>query len=175
MRLPDVWGATEEEVARAYPCDELVPAPVRRVIRAVSVAAPAEHVYRWLCQVALAPYSYDWIDNLGRQSPPRLVEGADRLEIGQPMPPFLLVAFEPGRSWTGVMSPLGRRLFGEVAVTYAAEPVSATSCRLICRFVVPERRGWRAAPATLLCWGDLVMARRQLLNFKRLAERSTNG
>jgi len=37
--------------------------------RGVGVEAPVEAVWPWVAQVRLAPYSYDWIDNLGR---PRL-------------------------------------------------------------------------------------------------------
>ncbi|WP_348861213.1 hypothetical protein [Nocardioides sp. KR10-350] len=38
--LLDAWGATEAEARRGYPADNLLPAPVRRLTRAVSVAPP---------------------------------------------------------------------------------------------------------------------------------------
>lgn len=105
-RLPDVWGATGAEVARTYPADTVLDPPVRRLTRAVTVAAPPGHVYRWLRQLAIAPYSYDWIDNRGRRSPRRLVPEAGDVEAGQVMMrTYEVVAVEPGRSWTGVMLP----------------------------------------------------------------------
>ena len=79
-----VWGASLEEAVRPYPADDLVPGAVL-LTRAISVQAPADLTWRWLCQVAVAPYSYDWIDNLGRQSPQALTPGADDLEVGQTM------------------------------------------------------------------------------------------
>ncbi|WP_230486779.1 hypothetical protein [Nocardioides anomalus] len=161
-----VWGATPEEAARSYPADDLVP-PGLRLTRAIGVAAPPERTWRWLCQIAVAPYSYDLVDNLGRRSPQTLTPGADRLEVGQTMAVvFRLTSFEAGHQWTAVTSSRGERLFGRVAMTYAAEPDRAGS-RLVARVAV----GSAGPVAHALAWGDLVMMRRQLLNLKRLAER----
>src|SRR5271157_5808823 len=64
-------------------CDELLADAPVRLHRAVTVAAPASLVFRWLCQLKLAPYSYDILDNLARTSPRELVAGTERLEVGQ--------------------------------------------------------------------------------------------
>lgn len=168
--LPLVWGASPEEVGRHYPADDLVPG-AQLMTRAIGVAAPVEVTWRWLCQVAVAPYSYDWIDNLGRRSPRELTPGADRLELGQTMAVvFRLVSFEDGRRWTAVTSRRGERLFGSVAITYAAEPDPAGS-RIVVRLAGAADTRFRQAWAYALGWGDLVMMRRQLLNLKALAER----
>src|SRR5690349_25071429 len=67
------WGVTAAEVDRGYPCDHLVPLPAVQLWRGVTVnhRSPAQ-VWPWLCQLRLAPYSYDWVDNLGRRSPREL-------------------------------------------------------------------------------------------------------
>ena len=165
--LPLVWGATAEEVARSYPADTTIPGPVLLMTRAVSVAAPVDVTWRWLCQVAVAPYSYDWIDNRGRRSPRELTPGADVLELGQTMAlVFGLTSFDEGHHWTALTDPRGERLFGPVAITYAAEPG-----RIVCRLAARADTRARRARAHALAWGDLVMMRKQLLNLKGLAER----
>src|SRR5690242_14291682 len=63
--IGDRWGVTDDETTRRYPCDDLVPFPSRELWRGVTVAAPPSAVWPWLCQLRLAPYSYDWVDNLG--------------------------------------------------------------------------------------------------------------
>jgi hypothetical protein len=61
------WGATPAEHAAALPGDELVGDPAIVATRAVTIAAPAEHVWPWLVQIGQdrgGMYSYDWLENL---------------------------------------------------------------------------------------------------------------
>ena len=71
--IGDRWGVTDGEMARTIPCDDFVsaPAPCRRGA-AFDIDGPCRLVWPWVAQVRLAPYSYDWIDNLGRPSPREL-------------------------------------------------------------------------------------------------------
>jgi hypothetical protein len=169
-RLPLVWGATDDEVARRYLSDELLPDGLA-MTRAIGVAAPAPLTWRWLCQMAVAPYSYDWIDNRGRRSPQTLTPGADQLELGQRMAVvFELVSFDAPHQWTGLTTARGQRMFGPVAMTFAAEPDGEAS-RIVGRLVAGTRGPLARVRAHALAWGDLVMMRRQFLNLRSLAER----
>jgi hypothetical protein len=164
--IGDRWGVTPEDVGRRYPCDEIVPDPVLQAWRGVSVTAEPELVWLWLKQIRLAPYSYDWIDNLGRRSPQRLCGIPDPLP-GEPFTAAMgghrcgqVLTVAPGQQITG-------RIMGAV-MSYVLVPVGSTT-RLLLKVVTS--RGRLGAP--LLSIGDLVMARRQLLNLARLAERTT--
>jgi hypothetical protein len=165
-----VWGVTEEERRRSYPCDDHLADFDQAMFRGIDVAASSAATFRWLCQLRAAPYSYDWIDNFGRRSPRELTDGLERLEPGQRfMSIFRLVEFDPGRSIT-----LRHRggLFGDVVVTYAAEPEPAGASRLLVKMLVRYPGGLRRRPmSVVLPWGDLVMMRKQLLTLKELAER----
>jgi hypothetical protein len=175
LGLGQNWGATPEERSRAFPCDRIGWAPDAAFHRAITVRAGADLVFRWLCQLRVAPYSYDWLDNLGRRSPRHLTPGLERLERGQTfMTIFQLEAFEPGRSLTIVnrTSGGGRPVFGEVRVSYVVVPSSSDACRLVVKLLVRYPRppvGWLVR--AVLPVGDLVMMRRQLLTLRRLAER----
>jgi hypothetical protein len=79
--------------------------------------------WRWLRQVKVAPYSYDWIDNLGRRSPRTLTAGLADIAVGDELMVFRVVAAEPGREFTGVMTPRAERLFGQISGTYRVTPV----------------------------------------------------
>jgi hypothetical protein len=152
--------------------------PAEALFRAVDVAAPPAVVFRWLCQLRVAPYSYDWIDNLGRRSPRRLTPGLERLAVGQRLMGFFeLVAFEPDRHLTVVAKAFGLgALMGQLAASYVVVPRGERSARLVVKLVVRYPRGpvgW--VMRQLLPWGDLVMMRRQLLTLKGLAEASANG
>jgi hypothetical protein len=175
--LARTWGSTASERAARYACDEVLPDAEDAYFRAVDVHAPPEVVFRWLCQLRAAPYSYDLIDNFGRRSPRRLTPGLERLAVGQRvMTIFELVAFEPARDLTLRMRD-ARRLFGEVVVTYRVAARGPTHSRLVVKLLVTHPRAplRHALQRLLLPWGDLVMMRRQLLTLKQLAERSVAG
>ena len=171
MALPLTWGVTRAEARRPYAADHLVDGTMLTMTRGITVHAPQQLTWRWLCQIAVAPYSYDLIDNRGHRSPRALTPGADQLELGQPMAVvFELVAFDAPHHWTALTTARGRRLFGPVAMTYAAEPLGDDS-RIVCRLAVAQDGpvGWTRSRA--LAWGDLVMMRKQLRTLKALAER----
>ena len=168
MRLPEVWGATAAEVAEPTPADALVELPGARWVRAVSSPAPPAALWRWVCQLTVAPYSYDLVDNLGRRSPRTLTPGAERVVPGQRLLMIFVVdAVVPGEHLTIRRRRPGGRLVGEFAVTYAVHPAPGGS-RLVATVVVGGGDG-RAARAirTALAWGDLVMMRKQLITLAR--------
>ncbi len=168
------WGSTAAERALRFPCDAFLPNPDAALYRAVTVEAAPARVFRWLCQLRAAPYSYDWIDNLGRRSPQRLTPGLENLAVGQRvMTIFTLVEFATDSHLT-LRIRAGRGaagLFGDVVVTYLVRPQGMAACRLIAKLVTTYPPGVIGRLGRhLLPWGDLVMMRRQLLNLKRLAE-----
>jgi hypothetical protein len=164
------WGSTAAERAASYPCDARIESPDRALFRAVDVAAPAELLYRWLCQIRVAPYSYDWIDNLGRRSPQHLIDGLDELEVGQRFSfIFRLTAFEQDRSITLEST---TPYFGHVAMTYVAAPQGPETSRLVAKIAFAAPGGLVGIAARrVLPAGDLVMMRKQLLTLRDLAER----
>ncbi|MEU8424268.1 polyketide cyclase [Micromonospora sp. NPDC048835] len=166
--IGDRWGVTTSETLRAYPCDDFVTAPTVQAWRGVRIDAPAAVVWPWVAQVRLGPYSYDWIDNLGRRSPRRLA-GLPEPQVGEAFTTAggrklgRIVSVDPGRHLTSTI--MG------AFMSYVLVPQEHDATRLLLKVAMRTTR-W-AAPA--LSIGDLVMARRQLLNLKDLAERSRPG
>jgi hypothetical protein len=168
------WGTEEAERRLPFPCDAYAPEADAVYFRGITVRAAPERLFRWLCQMRVAPYSYDWIDNRGHRSPRALTPDLERLAIGQSMMRiFSIVDFAKDRHITlrikhatGAFS-----LFGDLALTYLIVPDSPSSCRLLVKIVVRYPRSITGAiMRRVLPWGDLVMMRRQLLNFRSLAE-----
>ncbi len=65
------WGATQEEVARPMPGDELVARPIFYATRAVTIAARPEQIWPWLVQMGYDRagfYGYDLIENIGSRT-----------------------------------------------------------------------------------------------------------
>lgn len=173
--VPRSWGASEAERRLRFPCDDVVPDPTDRWLRAVTVRADPSTVFRWLCQLKVAPYSYDLLDNRARRSPRTLTPGAEELAVGQPvMRIFELVGFEVDRHLTLTMrSPRARRLFGDFAITYAVRPAAPAGTRLIVKLLtVNSGSALAEIHRRAMAWGDLMMMRKQLLTLRRLAERT---
>ena len=170
MSIVREWGSTPADRALDFACDRFLDRPDDVLFRAVAVDAAPATVFRWLCQMRVAPYSYDWIDNWGRESPRTLTPGLDDLAIGQRVLIFDLVAFEAPHHLT-LRLRNGQAVFGDVAITYRVVPQANGTSRLVAKLLVrypPGVVGWLSRwwlPA-----GDLVMMRKQLLNLKALAE-----
>ena len=151
------WGARPAERVEALPCDALCPRGLQ-ADRAISIDAPPPIVFAWLCQLRVAPYSYDILDNLGRRSPRQRDPELVHLEVGQRfMTLFALQSFVDDEQIT-------LRSNG-VAVTYSVRPEGAGT-RLHARVLFAGPR----PVARVLALGDLVMMRKQLLTLKSLAE-----
>jgi len=168
------WGSTADERAESYPCEEFVTEADLAVFRAIDIAAPVPVVYRWLCQLRVAPYSYDLLDNLGRRSPKELTPGAENLEAGQRvMTIFHLASFEHDSHLTIVCDGIGKKLLGDVSSTYRVVPTEAGS-RLVLKLVCDPPGGKvLAAPYRwVMPWFDLFMMRKQFLKLKKLAEKT---
>ena len=162
--IGDRWNVSDDEVARRYPCDDFVAAPTLQAWRGVTVGTTPEVLWPWVAQIRLAPYSYDWIDNLGRRSPQRLT-GLPEPVVGES---FSTAATRPFGRILAVDPPV--HLTGGIigtCISYVLVP-QGQSTRLLMKLVTGMSR-WLTP---WLSVGDLVMARRQLLNLKTLAERT---
>jgi hypothetical protein len=75
LDLPRFYNTTPAERSMAFPCDRCADASAEAFYRAVDIDAPRATAFRWLCQLRVAPYSYDVIDNFPHRSPRRLTPG----------------------------------------------------------------------------------------------------
>lgn len=104
------WGSTLEERLMPFPCDRYIDSSDEAYFRAIDVKAPSQILFRWLCQLKLGSYSYDWIDHAERKvfhltesiskypSPRQLLPGTENLAPHQRvMGIFKIVEFEQNR------------------------------------------------------------------------------
>ena len=63
MSAAYTWGTTDAERRLPFACDAQVPGAEAAYFRGVTVQAAPDRLFRGLCQLRGAPYSYDWIDN----------------------------------------------------------------------------------------------------------------
>jgi hypothetical protein len=129
------WGATDEEVARAMPGDQIQPQPIFNATRAVTIHARPEQIWPWLVQIGYLRagwYGYDWIDNEGLKSADRIIPALQHLKVGDDLPiwranNYRVVAVEPNHYlvWESAN--------GHDSMTLALYPLDASHTRLIWR------------------------------------------
>ena len=93
------WGATDEEIARPLPGDDLIPDPKLDSTQAITIHAPAERIWPWLAQVGYGGragfYSYDLLERrFGARNTGRLNPDLPALTTGDTVP------FYPGMPMT---------------------------------------------------------------------------
>jgi hypothetical protein len=167
----------------AYPCDRFIEQFDAIYYRGVTIHASPKIIFRWLCQLRVAPYSYDLIDNFGRRSPKSLTPGMDNLVIGLLIRNrFSLVDFERNKHITVLLTHKRKTessfthielpLFGQIAISYLIIPhKTPNSSRLLVKIIVQYPIGITGRLMSIfLPWRDMVMMRKQLLNLKKLSE-----
>lgn len=169
------WHVTPAEREAHYPCDDYAESDWMSIMRGIDVNASPPVVFRWICQLTVAPYSYDWIDHRGRRSPRTLTPGADQLRIGQPLMIGRITDFAVDDHITGIADPNAAKRFGPVAMSYLVrpQPEDRPGSRLLSRIRLGGDTPLLRIAHEALLWGDLVMMRKQFLNLKANAEASS--
>ena len=170
-----VWGVSPREINMQYPCDGQLNNFDGAMFRGITIHASPQTIYQWLCQMRIAPYSYDWIDNFGRKSPEQLTPGLDDLKIGQTvMTIFYIIDFKPNNYLTIRINEkiLGHQIAADGVITYFIHPINQTRCRLLVKLLILYPKGFMGILSKMILpFGDLIMMRRQLMNFKQLSEK----
>ena len=192
------WGATEEDAARTWPGDDLVPEPKWSWHHAIYVDAPAREVWRWVVQIGRDKagfYSYEALENLAgcdlhnadrvhpewqslREGDVLLLHPEMRLPVrwveeGHGFVAGPRVVLESGRDVPPGDTLPPRHLAG--AWGFFGEPIGPDRCRFVSRY----RVSYQGELAQSLQVGPLfvepigyVMDRRMLLGVKERAERA---
>jgi hypothetical protein len=168
------WNVSSEEEMETFPCDKYAPVNYRSMLRGINVLAPAKIVFRWICQIKIAPYSYDWLDNGGRQSPRKLTPGTERLELGQNFLVGRIVEFEENKYITCAIPEISFILC-PMAITYTVRSTVSNSSRIIVKIDIGNRTIIEKIRGNILAVGDLIMMRKQLQTIKELAELEFNS
>jgi hypothetical protein len=172
------WGATDEEVGRAMPGDDVVKHPTFNATRAVTIQARPEEIWPWLVQIGSKRagwYSYDWLDNLGIPSAERIIPELQHVAVGDLIP--LSPDGKQGK-WVKDFEANQWMLWwdnkGDSTWSWGLYPLDESQTRLITR--VRIRYHW-LSPVILLEllveFTDIVMMRKCMLGIKQRAERAS--
>ena len=165
------WGATDEEVVRTMPGDEIVADPTFNSTRAVTIDGTPDEIWPWLVQMGYGRagfYGYDLIENLGSESglesAQEVVPELQKFEVGDDMPisviaTYKIQAMEAGRHLIWADENGG-------AFTWGLYPLNDYQTRLVLRFRFQHR--WFDWIFT--DWADQIAVRKMLLGVKDRVE-----
>jgi hypothetical protein len=171
------WGATDDEVSRTAPGDQVVANPHTVTTRAVTIRATPDQIWPWLAQMGAGRgglYSYDWLDRLvgylGSPSSDQILPQFQDLAVGDVIP------LGKGPSWPVIVADHETALVvepvpGQVTWAWLLRPIDADTTQLISHV---RTRAWSKplmlafAPAIDLPW--FLMERAMLNGIKRRAE-----
>jgi hypothetical protein len=133
------WGATEEEILRPMPGDELNLKPTFLATRAITIDGQPEEIWPWLLQMGYGRagfYGYDILENIGSKngirSADRILPEFQNFTVGDEVPlsaagGLEFYAIEPNQYliWSGTQ--------GWGGFTWALYPIDETHTRLVSR------------------------------------------
>lgn len=180
------WGATDEEVRRPLPGDDIIANPKMGYIHAVTIRAPAAQIWPWLVQMGQGRgglYSYDGLENLAGcdiHSADRLVPEWQDLKVGdfiwlgppeKNYPGQVVVALEAKRALVmQALDPKTKQAANAASWVFFLDEQGDGTTRLIVR----QRLTYDGLGASIL-WHlveplNFVMERRMLLGIQARAE-----
>jgi len=188
------WGATDTELHRVYPGDQLAPGVLSVATRAITINAPPAQVWPWIVQIGedrAGFYSYTWLENLvlaDMHNAERINPQWQTRQVGDTVwltskdryhgtARTLVAMYEPGHAMVLVSPPDYEKLVKrgppiDGAWSFILEPEGENASRLIMR-----TRGRstglfkRAFDYFVFDPAHFIMERGMLLGIKRRAER----
>ncbi|KFI35122.1 hypothetical protein HY00_07225 [Peptococcaceae bacterium SCADC1_2_3] len=171
------WGATDDEIKRFMPGDDIVGKLSFNATRAVTINAPAENIYPWIVQMGVKRagwYSYDLLDNLGRKSAESILAEHQDIQVGD------LIPLSPdGKQGMRVKDfrknewMLWWDKIGDSSWVWEIYSEGEAHSRLVTRVRVKYRWFSPAIAFNLLIeFFDILMMRKCMLGIKRRAEKS---
>lgn len=190
------WGATDEEIERELPGDELLNDPALETTRAVTINATPAEIWPWLVQIGQDRggfYSYEWLENLFKLD----IHNADDIEpefqdlevddfialapqdavgmmVARIDPERALVLLAPERDFAEpIHSPIDEdELELETSWAFVLDPVSEDKTRLLVRFRLRHEPSLATSFLREAILGPVhfLMERKMLLGIKERVE-----
>jgi hypothetical protein len=168
------WGATEDEINRSMPGDQMLQNPTFSATRAVTIKAQPEEIWPWIVQFGYKKagmYCYDWFDNDGVPSAERILPEYQKLKVGDliPLSAFLwvrVVELNPSRSMLWIF-PEGSGPWTNSTWAWELHQRDAQHTRLLTRLRV---RTDSVISRIMLDFFEIVMMRKSMLGIKQRAE-----